>query len=246
MRVHVLSICLQLDRSCVCVRVCVNSLQLFAINERLEWELGPSLSPATVLDRRFVRAASQPASLAGDLRVPSPPTAASPAGGGGNRRSRPVHSAGLGRPSAGGAMEEKVVSVEVLVSVCVPSRGGALRSFVAPRLTSSRPPVFGSVGFAVPRPVPWWRGIRMLKEIKEKMALTPKATATTFRRVGSLGPAIGDFPAASGLAPIQGVKRSSGSGASPTAPARCPRRDLEEGVTCNFLFCLGLSVRTLG
>jgi hypothetical protein len=77
------------------------------------------------------------------------------------------------------------------------------------------------------------------------MVLKTCATATAIQRVGSVDPAIGDFPSATGLAPIQGVKRSSGSGAPPTAPVLRPRRDLEEGLLCNFFVFLGLSVRTL-
>jgi hypothetical protein len=71
------------------------------------------------------------------------------------------------------------------------------------------------------------------------------ATTTALQRVGSTDPAIGDFPAAMGLAPIQGLRRSSGSGAPPTAPVRRRSWDLE-GLPCNFMFVLGLSVRTMG
>ena len=139
-------------------------------------------------------------------------------------------------------MEVKEASVEVLVSAGVPSRGGAPRSLVAPPLASSRPQIYGSVRLLGLRPDPRWRWIRSLK-IWLKTALHLPATKTALRRVGSSGPAIGDFPSALELAPIQGVKRSSGSGASPTAPVRRLCRDLgEEGLLCNFFFFLGLSV----
>ena len=87
------------------------------------------------------------------------------------------------------------------------------------------------------------RRIRSIKVVE--MVLKSSTTVAAFRRVGSADPAIGDFLAASGLTPIQGVKQSSGSGAPPTASVRRPRRDLEEGPCCNFQFLLGLSVRSL-
>ena len=93
----------------------------------------------------------------------------------------------------------------------------------------------------VPRPDP----MRRVRSIKVEEVIEASATVAALRRVGSADPAIGDFPAASGLAPIQGVKRSSGSGAPPTAPLRRPRRDLEEGPFCIFMCLLGFSVRSL-
>jgi hypothetical protein len=81
--------------------------------------------------------------------------------------------------------------------------------------------------------------------MKVKMVMAFIATTTALQRVGSTDPAIGDFPAATGLAPIQGLRRSSGSGAPPTAPVRRRSWDLE-GLLCNFLFVLDLSVRTMG
>jgi hypothetical protein len=80
--------------------------------------------------------------------------------------------------------------------------------------------------------------------LKVKMMEASSATMAAFLRVGSADPAIGDFPAITGLAPFQGLRRSSGSGAPPTAPVRRFCRDLEEGLLCNFLVLLGLSVRT--
>jgi hypothetical protein len=84
----------------------------------------------------------------------------------------------------------------------------------------------------------------MLK-LKVKMMEASCATTTAFLRVGSADLAIGDFPAVTGLAPFQGLRRSSGSGAPPTAPVRRRSWDLE-GLLCNFLFVLDLSVRTMG
>ena len=137
-----------------------------------------------------------------------------------------------------------MASVRVLVSACFLSRGGAPWSSSVRRLTSPSPSIYGSGVFFVPRPDPAWRRIRMLNK-KEKMALTSIATTTALLRVGSSDPAIGDFPASMGLAPFQGLRRSSGSGAPPTALVRRLSRDLEEGLPCNFLFLLGLSVRTM-
>jgi hypothetical protein len=80
-------------------------------------------------------------------------------------------------------------------------------------------------------------------KMQVKMVLIYSATTAAFLGVGSSDPALGDFPAATGLALIQGVKRSSGSGAPPTAPVRRLSRDLE-GPMCNLLLFLDLSVRT--
>jgi hypothetical protein len=59
---------------------------------------------------------------------------------------------------------------------------------------------------------------------------------------GLQGPLFGDFPAAEGLLPIQGLKRSSG--APLTRPHRRRGRG-PEGVSCNFLYILDLSVSSL-
>ena len=174
-----------------------------------------------------------------------PPPAVAPAGGGwGNRGSRHGHRVGLGRAAAGVAMEVKMASVWCLSSARFPSRGGSPWSSIARRLTSPSPPIYGSGALVVPRPDPrWWR-IRRLKT-KVKMTLASIVTKTAFLRVGSVDPAVGDFQPATGLAPIQGLRRSSGSGAPSTAPVRRPSRDIEEGVMCNFLLLLGLSVKTM-
>ena len=155
-----------------------------------------------------------------------------------------VYSVGLGLVPAGGVMEAGKLQVRSLVSACSPSGDGAPRGIFVKQLTSSSSAVRGSVEFAVPRPGSsrWWS---RCVNLKVKMALNLSATKTALRRVRSSDPAIGDFPVAMGLAPIQGVKRSSGSGASPMAPVRRLCRDLgEEGLLCNFFFFLGLSVRS--
>ena len=184
----------------------------------------------------------RPTSLASDLRIPPPPAVASAAGGRGIRRSRPVHSVGLGGLSAGVVLEVGMAAVWSVVAAASPSRVGGPWSSCARWSSSSRSRFFGAAALGVPRPDP----MRRIRSIKvEEMVFDSSATVAAHRRVGSADPAIGDFPAASGLTPIQGVKRSSGSGAPPTAPLRRPRRDLQEGPYCIFMFLLGFSVRSL-
>jgi hypothetical protein len=82
-----------------------------------------------------------------------------------------------------------------------------------------------------------------VSKLEKKMVGRSFATALAFQGAGSSDPLTGDFPAAEGLTPYQGVKRSSGSSAPP-ARSDCRRgRDPEEPV-CNFLFFLDLSVRS--
>jgi hypothetical protein len=82
--------------------------------------------------------------------------------------------------------------------------------------------------------------------MKVKKVLTSIATTTMFQRVGSMDPVIGDFLAATRLAPIQGLRRSSGT--PPMAPIRRLSQDLEGPPTaliCFFLLVLDLSIGTM-
>jgi hypothetical protein len=144
---------------------------------------------------------------------------------------------------AGGVSEAGRLSVWSLVSARSPSGDGAPRSLFVKRPTSSSPQVYGSGVLAVPRPGSTRRRSRCVKK-KMKVISGYSASSATSSAVGSSDPAFGDFPLAKGLVPIQGVLRSSGSGASPSASVRRRRRDLEEGLRCIFSFFLGLSVRT--
>ena len=134
-----------------------------------------------------------------------------------------------------------MAAVWSVVAAAFPSRAGGPRSSLAWWPSSSRSLLLGVAALGVPRPDP----VRRIRSIKVVEMVLSSATVAVLRRVGSADPAIGDFPAASGLTPIQGVKRSSGSGAPPTASVRHPRRDLEEGPHCYFQFLLGFSVRLL-
>jgi hypothetical protein len=67
-------------------------------------------------------------------------------------------------------------------------------------------------------------------------------TAAALDGVGPLGPALGDFPLAWGLPPIQGIEGGSGGGAPPTATACRRRGHLAEGRSCIFVFVGVLSV----
>jgi hypothetical protein len=105
------------------------------------------------------------------------------------------------------------------------------------------PQVYGSGVLAVPRPGSTRRRSRCVKK-KMKVISGYSASSATSSAVGSSDSAFGDFPLALGLALIQGVLRSSGSGAPPSASVRRRRRNLEEGLRCIFVLFLGLSVRT--
>jgi hypothetical protein len=79
-------------------------------------------------------------------------------------------------------------------------------------------------------------------EILWKRMLWFGSTTTAISGVGLPGPALGDFPVAWGLPPIQGIKGGSCDGAPPTAPACRCRGQLAEGLCCIFVFVGGLSV----
>jgi hypothetical protein len=76
------------------------------------------------------------------------------------------------------------------------------------RLTSPSSPVYGSDKFVRPRPDLARRRVRSLKT-KVTMVLRSFATTAAPRGVGSTDPALGNFPAAMVLAPIQGELPSS-------------------------------------
>jgi hypothetical protein len=141
-------------------------------------------------------------------------------------------------------MEVVVAAERIFWAAVFPSRGGILRSFTARRPSSLSMWICGSAVLVVPRPDLEWRRIRSLNKKVEVMLATSVMMAA-FQRVGSSNPAIGGFPDATALAPFQGLKQSSGSGAPPTAPVHRPRRDVEEGFLCNFRVLPGLSVRSL-
>ena len=185
---------------------------------------------------------SQPTSLAVDPWIPPPPAAAPAAGGQGIHGSRLVHSVGLGLELAGGVLEAERSSAGLWFA----GGGSPLRSR---RSMELRP---RSVVFFVLAP-PWrcrgrlprvkLRGRRSLqiKFSKKKMSCIG-STAAALGGVGPLGPALGDFPLAWGLPPIQGIKGGSGGGAPPTATAWRRRSQLAEGRSCNFVFVGVLSV----
>ena len=178
-------------------------------------------------------------SLAGGTWVPPPPSAAPAAGGWGKPVPRRVHSVGPGSFPAGGAREEMGLQVRFLVSAVIPSGGGALGSSSASRPTSPSSRIHGSVEFISPRPGSGQRRTRKMK-IWRLMCWFFAATAAS-SGVGSSEPAIDDFPCACG-----GSRRSKvgelRSGAPSTASASSTSPG-SSGVSCNFAFLLGLSVR---
>lgn len=207
------------------------------------WDINgpwPFPSSSTVERGRFVSEPGRSTSPAGDPGVPPPPSAAPAAGGWRKPGSRRVHSVGSSRVPAGGVVEAVARSVWSLVAVLVPFGGGALRSSGPERLPSPCSWFVGTTVRVCPSPDLHRRRIRVSK-LKKKMVGRSFATALAFQGAGSSDPLTGDFPAAEGLAPYQGVKRSSGSGAPPARSVRRRGRD-PEGPVCNFLFFLDLSV----
>jgi hypothetical protein len=193
-----------------------------------------------------LRTPSLPTLLAVDPWNPPPPPAAPAAGGWGFHGSRPVYSVGVGLVPAGGVAEAGRLSAWSLVSAGSPSGDGAPRSFLVKRLTSSSLEVLGSGELGVPRPGSTWRRFRWLNK-KRKMVSGYSASSATSSAVGSSDSAFGDFPLALGLALIQGVLRSSGSGAPPARLVLRRGRGPEEvdrGLLCIFKIFLDLSVRT--
>ena len=74
-----------------------------------------------------------------------------------------------------------------------------------------------------------------VKILKKKMRRIGP-TAAALDGVGPLGPALGDFPLAWGLPPIQGIEGGSGDGAPPTATTGRRRGQRAEGRFCIFVF----------
>jgi hypothetical protein len=191
---------------------------------------------STVERGRFVsKAGPRSTSPAGDPGDPPPPSAAPAAGGWGCPRSRRVHRVGSSRVPAGGVVEATALLVWSLVVVLAPS---AVVLCGAERSPSPCSWFVGTTVRVYPSPdLHMWR-IRVLK-LKKKMVCRSFAATLAFQGVGSSDPLSGDFPAAEGLAPNQGVKRSSVSSAPPARSARRCGRDLE-GPVCNFFFSLDL------
>jgi hypothetical protein len=80
-----------------------------------------------------------------------------------------------------------------------------------------------------------------VKILKKKMRRIGP-TAAALDGVGPLGPALGDFPLAWGLPPIQGFEGGSGDGAPPTASTVRSRGQRAGGRFCIFVFLGVLSV----
>ena len=207
----------------------------------MNWTLAVPLSPVH-RKGELLGDPSLPTSLAVDPWIPPPPAAAPAAGGRGIHGSRLVHSVGVGLELAGGVLEAEMSSAGVWFA----GGGSPLRSRRSVELR--RRSVVNLV--LVP---PWrcrgrlprvkLRGRRSLqvKILKKKMRRIG-STAAALDGVGPLGPALGDFPLAWGLPPIQGFEGGSGGGAPPTATACRRRGQLAEGRSCNFVFVGVLSV----
>lgn len=177
---------------------------------------------------------SRSTSPAGDPGVSPPPSAAPAAGGWGSPGSRRVHSVGSVWDPAGSVVEAAAQLVWSLMAVLLPFGGGALRSSAAECSSSPCSWFVGTTVRVKPSPDLHRRRIRVLM-LKMKMVWRSFAMTTAFQGAGSSDPLSGDFPAAEGLAPNQGVKRSSGSGAPPARSVRRRGRD-PEGPVCNFHF----------
>ena len=196
-------------------------------------------SPPSTVGRRFLEPPKNSTSPAPIRRISRPPPAASAAGGRGIPVSCPVHSVG--------APWNKVVGVlEVKTRRLLCAGGGfPLRRWRSADLRSrSAIFVLASPWRCCGRsPRVWLRGRRSLQiEILKKEMRCFGSSTAMLGGVGSPGPALGDFPLARGLPPLQGVKGGSGDGAPPTATTGRRRGQLAEGRSCNFVFVGVLSV----
>ena len=173
-------------------------------------------------------------------RIPRPPPAASAAGGRGIPVSCPVHSVGAPWTQAVGVLE--VEARRLLFA----GGGSPLRRRRSAelRLRSTATFVLASPRRCRGRlPHGRLRGRRSFQiEILKKKRRRIGSSAAALDGVGPPGPALGDFPLAWGLPPIQGFKGGSGDGAPPTATAGRRRGQLAEGRCCNFVFVGVLSV----
>jgi hypothetical protein len=131
-------------------------------------------------------------------------------------------------------LEAEARPVRRLVAALIPFDDGVLWSSAVERPLSSRLQLSGAAVRAYPWPD---LGRRIRRSKLRKMVMLLGLSTTAASGVGPLGPAIGDFPFAGGLLPLQGVKRSSCDGAPPTA-LWCWRSRLAEGLGCNFFLSL--------
>jgi hypothetical protein len=150
--------------------------------------------------------------------IPRPPAAASAAGGRRIADSLFVHSVSSLRVPLVCVEEEETPTMQVLKTAPSPFVGGVLQSSDGVRASSSSSAFYGSSEFFFPhadrrRPI-WYQ---LILEMKMAWSLAMKTTASD---VGPQGPLTGDFPAAQGLLPFQGVReqrrirRATGSSSS--------------------------------
>ena len=172
-------------------------------------------SPSTVLRRRFLDPTEE-LHLAGVIRwIPRSPSAASAAGGRGIPVSCPVYSVGALWLQVVGALEVEAWRLKF-------AGGGSplrRRRSAERRLRSTANDALASPRRCCGRlPHGRLRGRRSLQiEIKKKEMWRIGSSAAALDGVGLPGPALGDFPLAWGLPPIQGFEGGSGDGAPPTA-----------------------------
>jgi hypothetical protein len=180
-------------------------------------DLGPT-SPVYSNQRGICERPGRATSPALNRRLPRPPPAAPVAGGRGNAGSRRVHSVGKlrvsGRRRRGG--EDAVGSVLQVVDPLLD--GGALPGSGVDLLPSSSWRFFGAASLDFPAPDSMGRRRIWLLLVSRKKLVRFGSSSTAAAGVGPPGSAIGDFPVARGLLPIQGIKGRRSDGAPPTAP----------------------------
>jgi hypothetical protein len=170
-----------------------------------------------------------------------PPAAAPAAGGRRIADSLFVHSVGSPRVPLVGVVEEETPAMRVLKTAPLSFVGGVPWSSGGVRVSSSSSAFCGSAEFFFPRADrrrPIW--YQLILKMKMAWSLAMKTTASD---VGPQGPLSGDFPAAWGLLPFQGVR---GAAADP-ARHRLVLVGVDIGVWRDlcviFCFLLSLFVR---
>ena len=193
--------------------------------------------------RRFVSEPVFPTSLAGDPWIPPSLTAAPAAGGWGIHGSRPVYSVGVGRSSAGGAMEVEASVAVRLVSICSFSDGGVLRSSGVRGSTSLSSSISGFVELVKPHPVPASRRC-LFRVLAGEDVLGQDGVAAHgagWRRSAEEY----RLPGRRGVPPSPSLWRIGGGFCRCSVLLQGDEATVQEGPTCNFFVFLDCSVRIL-
>jgi hypothetical protein len=176
----------------------------------------------------------------------SPPSAGRSGGGRvGKPRISPVHSLGWSGWPAGGVEEEVARSDRRFVEAEIFSGGGALRSSAADLPPSPHSLLGGAALCFFPMPEAVERRLRWLEFVEEEVVLKQGDGDDGGARWRIFGSELRRLPVRQGAPSDPRLKWRSGGGAPAIRRARRRRHRGPQGLFCNFLFVLGLSVMNL-